>query len=55
MKYWKKGYVSEAVSLMLEFAEEYLDIDKIVGVALTENIASQKVLLKSGFKFERII
>lgn len=55
MNYWQKGYASEAVSLVLDFARNYLDINKIVGVAMTENLASKKVLLKHGFKFERII
>ena len=50
-KYWGHGYATELAKALIRWAFENLKIDKIVSAAEPENIASQKVLLKSGFLF----
>jgi len=48
-KHTGKGYATEAVSAFLPFAAERAGIDEILGVCLSENIASKHVLQKCGF------
>lgn len=45
---WNQGYATETASRCLEFGFSDLDIDEIVGRAMTENKASIKVLEKIG-------
>ncbi len=49
-KYTRKGYATEAVKVFLPVIMETLQIDKIYGIVLEENIASHKVLEKNGFE-----
>lgn len=49
-KFWGKGYSSEISSVVLDYAFKTLKLDKVVGVTQRQNRASQKVLLKQGFK-----
>jgi ribosomal-protein-alanine N-acetyltransferase len=48
--HWGKGYATELTRSGLRFAFDQLGLDVIYGVTEIPNIASQKVLLKSGFK-----
>ena len=48
-KYWGRGYGTELAKALVRWAFENLKVDKIVSAAEPENIASQQVLLKSGF------
>ena len=48
------GYASEAVKLVLEKATTY-GLHKIIAGTATDNLASQRVLLKNGFTFSKII
>lgn len=52
----KKGYATEAVKAFLPVIMKKLDITEMVGVCVSENIASIKVMEKSGFvkEFEGI-
>lgn len=50
-KYWGRGYATELAKALIHWAFENLKFEKIVAAAEPENIASQKVLLKSGFLF----
>lgn len=52
--YWGKGYVKKAVKLFCKFLREKFKVVRIEAFVFTKNIASQKVLLKSGFVFEGI-
>jgi [ribosomal protein S5]-alanine N-acetyltransferase len=52
-KNWGKGYATEVVQAGLDFAADVLKLDEIKAVTMVENIASQKVLLKNGFVFEK--
>lgn len=45
-----KGYMTEVVNLLLEYAKNELDLHRIEASTLVENDKSQKVLLKCGFK-----
>ena len=47
--YTKKGYATEAVKAFLPVIMKQLGIDTISGICLSENIASRKVMEKSGF------
>ncbi len=47
--FWGKGYASESVKGGLEYAFSRLKLSSLVAITQVENIASQKVLLKSGF------
>ena len=49
------GYASEAVKLVLEKAFTTYRLHKIIAGTATYNLASQRVLLKNGFTFSRII
>ena len=49
------GYDSEAVKLVLEKAFTTYDLNRIIAGTATGNLASQRVLLKNGFIFSRVI
>lgn len=49
--YWGKGLATEAATATLEYAQRTLNIDHILGEAVDENIASNKLLKNVGFKF----
>ena len=46
---WRQGYVSEAVSCLLEFAFSVTDYEEIVAVIDPRNRASRRVLERAGF------
>ena len=48
-RYTNNGYAKEALKAFLPYISNKLNINKIVGICLSENIASKKVLLDSGF------
>jgi len=47
-KFWGKGYMSEAVKRVLEFAFAENSVDKVMTGCLTENAGSEHVMLKNG-------
>ena len=49
------GYASEAVNLVLEKAFTTYGLHRIIAGTATGNLASQRVLLKNGFTFSRVI
>lgn len=49
-EYEGKGYMKEAINLVLEYAKEYLDLHRIEASALTTNERSKGVLLSCGFE-----
>ena len=49
------GYASEAVKLVLEKAFTTFGLHRIIAGTATDNLASQRVLLKNGFTFSRVI
>lgn len=52
--YWNKGYSTEALAKLLEFAFKDLELHRIEAGCAVENIASVKVLEKSGMIREGI-
>ena len=50
-KYNGQGYATRAVTLFLQYLKNNTNIKEIYGVALADNLASIKVLTKTGFKF----
>lgn len=53
--YWRKGYMSEALSKVLSHASETLGLTRIGAVVFTENTASNNLLTKMGFQKEGIL
>lgn len=51
-RYTKNGYATEAVQAFLPVILPRIGVDKIEGVCLAENIASQRVMEKCGFVLE---
>ena len=51
-KYWRKGYMSEAMSLILDNVFKIKALNKIYAQVNGKNIASQMLLKKLGFKLE---
>lgn len=48
---WGKGYATEAAKATLEYGHGILQLKKIIAHAHIDNIASQKVLEKTGMQF----
>ncbi|PGT75335.1 MULTISPECIES: GNAT family N-acetyltransferase [Bacillaceae] len=51
-KYWGQGLASEAIKEVIKYGFETLELNRIEGGCDTDNIGSEKVLLKAGFKYE---
>ncbi|MBZ9571097.1 GNAT family N-acetyltransferase [Methanobrevibacter sp. TMH8] len=49
-KYWNKGIMTSVIKKMVNYGFETFDIDCIFATPFLENIVSQKVLKKVGFK-----
>lgn len=49
-EYWKKGIATIAVKKALKFIKEEMKLHAVEATTHKKNIASQKVLLKNGFK-----
>lgn len=54
-KYWGKGYTTEAMKTVIDFAREQLKISQLVGRYAKENSASGNVMNKLGFQYEKDI
>lgn len=50
--FWGRGYATEAGSACVDYAFKNLNAHKIVMGCLIENVASEKVMIKLGFKKE---
>jgi ribosomal-protein-alanine N-acetyltransferase len=50
-KHWGKGIASDITAACLDFGFQILKLDKIYAIADEKNLASQKVLSKSGFRY----
>jgi len=51
--FWGRGIATEAAQAVLRFAFENTSVERIVGVAVKDNIGSQRVLEHIGFSFEK--
>lgn len=52
--YWGIGLAPEAAQAALRFGFEHLKLDQIVAVAMPENAASQRVMVKIGMTYQKI-
>jgi ribosomal-protein-alanine N-acetyltransferase len=50
---WGRGLASEAVARLLRYAFEDLNLPRVLAAALVENVASQRVMLRSGMTLWR--
>lgn len=53
--YWRKGYASEAVSKVIFYGFEVMELTRIGAVVFKENEASSNLLAQSGFQQEGIL
>ncbi len=51
--FWGRGYATEGTLATLEFGFFTLELDEIVGLVHPDNLASQRVLEKSGLTYTR--
>ncbi|MBS4190560.1 GNAT family N-acetyltransferase [Bacillus sp. FJAT-49705] len=54
-EHWRKGYSSEAVSKVLSYGFEDMDLTRIGAVVFIENEASNNLLTKMGFEKEGVL
>jgi len=54
-EYEGKGYGFEAASAVLQHAQHDLGLQRLVAITDAKNIASQKLLEKLGFSFEKMV
>jgi len=54
-EYWGKGLATEACQASVDFGFDVLRLNRIIGLILPDNIASQRVLEKVGMRYERSI
>jgi RimJ/RimL family protein N-acetyltransferase len=52
-KFWNNGYATEAALKSIEHGFNDLGLTKIIGRAMQENVASIRVLEKTGMTFEK--
>lgn len=52
LSHTRKGYMFEALQLCLDFGFRTLDLHRVEAACLTENLASRRLLEKSGFQEE---
>ena len=52
-QYWGQGFATEATRAVLRHGFEVLSLERVIGLAHPANIASQRVLQKSGLKHEK--
>lgn len=50
--YWGHGFVSEAIKEVIKFGFRSVQLNRIEGGCNTDNIGSEKVMLKVGFEYE---
>ncbi|MBI1262985.1 MAG: GNAT family N-acetyltransferase [Rhizobiales bacterium] len=52
---WRRGYATELTIYALQYAHESRGIAEVIAFAHPDNLASQRVLQKTGFAFERFV
>lgn len=50
-RFWGKGYATEAARAALAFGFNILELDRIIGLAKPDNIASRRVIEKIGMRY----
>jgi [ribosomal protein S5]-alanine N-acetyltransferase len=52
--YWGRGYIPEAVRMVLAFGFRVLGVELIQAACIVENVASERVMQKVGMSFEEM-
>lgn len=52
-EYWGRGLATEAAVAVKNYGFEQLGFNRLISLIVPENIASQKVALKNGMKYEK--
>jgi len=53
--FWKKGYATEITKGIVQHLFDIQEVERAEALVIEENIASKKVLEKTGFKLEGIL
>jgi ribosomal-protein-alanine N-acetyltransferase len=53
--FWNKGYATETVKLLTQYAFEQLNLVRVYAGVFAGNIASMKVLEKAGYQLEAVL
>ena len=53
--YWGKGIATKAAKAAVDFGFEVINLDRVIAMALPDNIASIKVIENTGLKYEKQI
>jgi RimJ/RimL family protein N-acetyltransferase len=53
--YWRRGYAFESASAAMAYGKKALELKRIVAVMSPDNYASDRLLEKLGFRFERMV
>jgi len=51
--YWNKGYMTKCSKALIDFGFNYLNLDSIIITHDAKNLASKRVIEKSGFRFKK--
>lgn len=54
-EYWGKGYATELTRFFVKYAFEFLKFERVEALVIQENVASCRVLEKSGFLLEGVL
>jgi ribosomal-protein-alanine N-acetyltransferase len=54
-EYWDHGYASEAVEALIRYCFTVMGLERLVAKVNPENIASKKIIEKTGFIFQHVI
>lgn len=53
--YWNRGYMTEALEAVVDFAFNHLDVNRIEAEVMVGNTVSEKLLTKVGFQKEGVL
>jgi [ribosomal protein S5]-alanine N-acetyltransferase len=54
-QYWQKGIMTEVLQALLKYGFENMNFNRLQALVSLNNVASQKLLLKLGFKHEGVM
>jgi [ribosomal protein S5]-alanine N-acetyltransferase len=53
-EYWNQGFGGEVSEKLVSHAKNIPEIDRLIAIIDPENMASKKILLKSGFSLDKV-
>lgn len=53
--YWGNGYATEAMTALIHYCFNTIGLQRIIALAKPENMASNRVIQKLGFKFQHLV